>query len=118
MIDSILTEITDRGYHLAYLRQGYGTSAYAWEASITRGLTQPRTDGYRYAVGHGQGPTPTDALESALDALENDATLLEPQTCANYGQDLIPTPKSVDLSAVLTNLRKSVPNPFAKGIRL
>src|SRR5690348_13771925 len=113
MIDDLLAELAGRGYSLAYLRQGYATSAFAWEASIVRALSQPRTDGYLYAVGHGSGPSALDALNTALDALEHDATLLEPRTCVNYGQDLPPTPK-ITLADVL-HLHKPAVNPFKPG---
>lgn len=112
MIDDLLTELCDRGYHLHYLRG----PTHGWEASISRPLPQPRDDGYVSAVGHGQGATALDALEDALDAVESDFELLAPQTCDNYiVQGLSDKPTghaAIDITSLLTNLRPRGPNPF------
>lgn len=112
MINDLLTELCDRGYHLHYLRG----PTHGWEASISRPLPQPRDDGYISAVGHGQGATALDALEDALDAVESDFGLLAPQTCDNYIAqgltDKLESTTPLDITSLLANLRPRVANPF------
>ena len=107
MLEDLLTEILERGYALHYLRGA------PWEASITRALTQPRDDGYRFAVGYGRGPTPADAIEDALAALETDFEFLEPPTCVQMDEHRLQSQPAFDLMALITkDIHRATPNPF------
>lgn len=113
MIDSLLDEISERGYRLSYLNQrSSDRGPYTWEAMLLSPILEPRGDGYLYTSGYGCGHTALQALDSAMDAILRDPHNVEPFQPASFTLE-----PAKPLSSLFSNLRKTMDNPF-KGRRL
>lgn len=88
MIDSLLSEIADRGWLVSNLFQ---LAPNLWQANL-------RTETHH--TGWGTGPTPELALSAALDEIENAIPTFTPEVSYTYGVNPVQS-----LSTLLSNLR-------------
>lgn len=120
MIETLLDECLARGYSVSlHLASDARPSRHRWEARVTRALPEQTPDGYVSATGSWSAPTAELALDRALDLCENDFERLEPTQFETFNASIEPRstqPASVDIGALLHNLRPPVAAVFRRRI--
>lgn len=105
-IETLLTEIADRGWYLYSLRNTGDTRQNSWECYVR--------DAPTCTVGYGQGSTAYLAISAAIEALESAA---EPHTLPTYTlhNGHVSEPSEI-LSSALRNLLNRGKTPFQRRI--